>query len=234
MRLLACVLLAVAANADPALLYGGYAGYPYLHHAPLVYSVPSVGVVPTLGATPVAVGGYKAEAGSNGDLPGAVHEVPGIVGAPALATQESAGGVKLTTGTGAYVLGHHLAIAKRSADAEPAADADADPYYYYSGLYGRGYGYGHLGYGYGHGYGYGYYRPYSYGYYGRKKRSAEPTAEPEADAEADPWYYYSGLYGHHGYGYARHGYYGHGYGYGHHGYYGYRPYYGGYYGYYGR
>merc|ERR1711881_359579 len=117
-------------------------GLPYLH-APLVYSVPSVGGVPTLGATPVAVGGYKAEAGSNGDLPGAVHEVPGIVGAPALATQESAGGVKLTPGTGAYaVVAHHL-VGKRSAGAEPAADADADadPYYFYSGLYGRRYGY---------------------------------------------------------------------------------------------
>merc|ERR1719244_2463397 len=128
MRLFACVLLAVAAGADPLL----YTGVPYLyHHTPLVYSVPSVGVVPTLGATPVAVGGYKAEAGSNGDLPGAVHEVPGVFGAPALATQESAGGVKLTTGTGAYVVGHPL-VGKRSAEAEPAADADADPYYLYS------------------------------------------------------------------------------------------------------
>merc|ERR1712088_174465 len=36
----------------------------------------------------------------------------------------------------------------------------------------------------------------------RKKREAEaePTAEAEADPEADPWLYYSGLYGHHGYG----------------------------------
>ena len=35
----------------------------------------------------------------------------------------------------------------------------------------------------------------------RKKREAEPvaeaTAEAAADPEADPWYYYSGLYGHH-------------------------------------
>merc|ERR1711997_423221 len=35
----------------------------------------------------------------------------------------------------------------------------------------------------------------------RKKREAEPTAEAEADPEANPWLYYSGLYGHHGYGY---------------------------------
>merc|ERR1712037_1082033 len=37
----------------------------------------------------------------------------------------------------------------------------------------------------------------------RKKREAEATAEADAEAnpEADPWLYYSGLYGHHGYGY---------------------------------
>merc|ERR1712096_387608 len=102
---------------------------------------------------------------------GAVHEVPGLVGAPLLATQESAGAVSLTTGTGAYaVTGHtlHHAIGKK--------EAEADPAYFYSGLgyghglYGLGYGYGagYAGYGYGrgygyHGYGYGGYR----GYYGR-------------------------------------------------------------------
>ena len=51
------------------------------------------------GPVPVAVGGYRAVAGEGG----AVHEVAGLVPAPALATQESAGGVSLTTGTGAYV-----------------------------------------------------------------------------------------------------------------------------------
>merc|ERR1712203_783153 len=39
----------------------------------------------------------------------------------------------------------------------------------------------------------------------RKKRDADAdadaTAEAEANPEADPWLYYSGLYGHHGYGY---------------------------------
>merc|ERR1712142_1384161 len=69
---------------------------------------------------------------------------------------------------------------------------------------------------------YGY--PYrAYGYYGKKKRSAdaEPVAEPNAEANADAWY---GYYGH-GLGYG----YGHRYGYG--GYYGY-PYRA--YGYYGK
>merc|ERR1711892_1215029 len=37
-----------------------------------------------------------------------------------------------------------------------------------------------------------------------EKREAEATAEAdaEADPEADPWLYYSGLYGGHGYGYS--------------------------------
>jgi len=40
----------------------------------------------------------------------------------------------------------------------------------------------------------------------RKKREAEadPEAAAEADPEADPWLYYSGLYGHHGYGLGYH------------------------------
>jgi len=248
MKFFACVLLAVAANAapeaDPALLYsglgyghglyglGGYAGYGYGLATPVVAPVvtsvvPKVGVVPTVGATPVAVGGYKAVAGSNGDLAGAVHEVPGIVGAPALATQTSAGDVSLTTGTGAYaVTGHAVThyLGKR--------EAEADPAYFYSGLgyghglYGAGYGYGlglgYAGYGYGHGLTYAthYTRPYSY--YANSagvvhavaKREAEPAAEPEAD----PAYFYGG-YGHglgygYGLGYGRYygGYYGRGYG----------------------
>merc|ERR1712025_223918 len=51
---------------------------------------------------PVAVGGYKAVAGDNGDLPGAVHEVPALVGAPALNTQANEG-TSLTVGTSAVV-----------------------------------------------------------------------------------------------------------------------------------
>jgi len=276
MRLLACVLLAVAARAADEeapkvpLLYAGFPyagfyggfGYPYAHHALTYAAVPQVGVVPTLGATPVSVGGYKAVAGDNGGLKGAVHEVPGVYGAPALQTQESAGDVSLTTGTGAYaVTGHVLTphlVGKRSAEPEAEADPEADPWYYYSGLgYGGHYGYaGHYGYGrslgyarYGYGLGYGYGYPY-YGYGARyvansggalhvvAKRSAdpEPAADPEADPEADPWYYYSGL-GYGGYGYGRYGYAGlHGYA-GHYGlgysrYYGY-PYSYGRYGHYG-
>merc|ERR1711974_360816 len=100
---------------------------------------------------------------------------------------------------------------KRDADADATADADADPeadpWLFYSGLY------GHHGYGYGYNYApltytyapytyshvYGHYGLGHYGYYGRKKRDAEPTAD--ADAEADPWLLYGG-YGYGGYAYA--------------------------------
>merc|ERR1712080_744589 len=205
--------VAVAANAapeaDPALLHGGL-GYGYGLAAPVVTApvvtsvVPKVGVVPTVMGTPVAVGGYKAVAGSNGDLAGAVHEVPGLVGAPALATQTSAGDVSLTTGTGAYaVTGHAIThhLGKR--------EAEADPAYFYSGL------------GYGHGLTYAthYTRPYSY--YANSagvvhavaKREAEPAAEPEADPAYGYGYGlgYGRYYGGYGYGLHRgYGYYGHG------------------------
>merc|ERR1711887_232504 len=75
------------AEADAGLLYSGYAGFPAL------------GVVATGGPVPVAVGGYRAVAGEGGP----VHEVPGLVPAPALLKAKSAGGVSLTTGTGAVV-----------------------------------------------------------------------------------------------------------------------------------
>jgi hypothetical protein len=81
------VLLAVVgARAAPQLL-----AYPYYAHAVL----PAASVVATGGSVPVAIGGYKAVAGEGG----AVHEVPGLLPAPALAKQESAGGVSLSTGT---------------------------------------------------------------------------------------------------------------------------------------
>merc|ERR1712025_1071598 len=64
--------------------------------------VPAASVV-TGNSVPVAVGGYKAVAGSNGDLAGPVHEVPGLVPALAVHKQESSGDVSLSTGTGALV-----------------------------------------------------------------------------------------------------------------------------------
>ena len=92
-------------------------GHPYALH----YAVPSAAVV-TGNAVPVSVGGYKAVAGSNGDLAGPVHEVPGLV--PALAThkQESSGDVSLSTGTGhlVHTLTHGVYYGKREAEADPA------------------------------------------------------------------------------------------------------------------
>jgi len=148
------------AEADPALLYGGYglpyAGYPYAAVAPAIaYAVKPLELKTEVTATnlpvPVAVGGYKAVAGDNGDLKGAVHEVPGLVPAAALNTQENSNGGSLTVGTSAIIT-HTLA--KR--------DADADPALLY-GAYGyAGYPYVHSAYTYGH---YGY--PYGgYAYYG--------------------------------------------------------------------
>merc|ERR1712201_1836 len=109
-------------SAEPQLLYSGLA-HPY---AAYPYAVPTVAVKPltvnhevvaTGQAVPVAVGGYKAEAGDNGDLKGAVHEVPALFGAPALNKQENANGGALTVGTSAYL---KTTISKREAEADPA------------------------------------------------------------------------------------------------------------------
>merc|ERR1712013_567182 len=82
----------------------------------------------------VAVGGYKAVAGSNGDLAGPVHEVPGLVPALAVQKQESSGDVSLSTGTGALV---HTPVVtyygKREAEADPALVYGGLPY---AGVYG--------------------------------------------------------------------------------------------------
>jgi len=209
-------------EADPAVV-APVVGYPYAAHpyAAYPYAVPAVvpatqsityktytptvetNVVATNAAVPVAVGGYKAVAGDNGELKGAVHEVPAIFGAPALNAQvNDASQGSLTVGTSAFIthtvgepiVKEHTAVVptlayygKRSAEAAP--EAEADPY-----LYGGYYGHG-LGYGYGHGYGYGGYYGHGLGYYGKRSAEAEPKADP-----------YHLSYG---------GYYGHGYGYGH-------------------
>jgi len=155
MKVFACVLLAVAAQAapeaDPALLYGAYAGLPYAGvYGAGVYGYPyaAAAVVPaasvvTGNSVPVAVGGYKAVAGSNGDLAGPVHEVPGLVPALAVNKQESSGDVSLSTGTGALVaspLVYHYG--KREAEADPALLYGGYAGLPYAGVYGAGvYGY---------------------------------------------------------------------------------------------
>merc|ERR1712045_723124 len=201
-----------SADADPAVV-APVVGYPYaLPYAPAVVPAtqsityktitPTVetNVVATNAAVPVAVGGYKAVAGDNGELKGAVHEVPAIFGAPALNAQvNDASQGSLTVGTSAVIthtvgepiVKEHTAVVPTLAyygkrEAEAAPEAKADPWLY-GGYYGHGLGY--RGY-YGHGLGYG------YGYYG--KRSAD------AEAKADPYLLYGGYYGHglgYGYGY---------------------------------
>merc|ERR1712098_976516 len=105
-------------EAEPAVV-GSIVGYPY---AALPYAAPAVvpatqsityktitptvetNVVATNAAVPVAVGGYKAVAGDNGELKGAVHEVPAIFGAPALNSQvNDASQGSLTVGTSAVI-----------------------------------------------------------------------------------------------------------------------------------
>merc|ERR1712055_256351 len=172
----------------------GYAGVPFAH-APVVPAVvpathavtyktytPTVetNVVATNLPVPVAVGGYKAVAGNNGDLVGAVHEVPAIFGAPALNAQvNDASQGSLTVGTSAVVT--HTAgepIVKEHTVQVPSygvygghyigkREAEADPYVVY-GNYGHGYGHGLYGHGYGYGRGlYGYGARYGvYGYHG--------------------------------------------------------------------
>merc|ERR1712215_240945 len=89
-----------------------------------------------------------------------------------------------------------LAEAEPTAVAAPSAEAKADPYLLYGGYYGYPYAYG------------GYYGRLGYGYWGRKRRSAEAEAEaePAADPKADPYLLYGGYYGY-GHGLYR-GYYG--------------------------
>merc|ERR1712215_182375 len=74
-----------------------------------------------------------------------------------------------------------LAEPEPTAVADPSAEAKADPYLLYGGYYRYPYAYG------------GYYGHLGYGYWGRKRRSAE--AEPAADPKADPYLLYGGYYG---------------------------------------
>merc|ERR1712106_1102660 len=72
---------------------------------------------------PVAIGG------NNGDLVGAVHEVPGLLPAPALLKSVN-GGASLTVGTSAIV---SRSFVKREAEADPALVYGGLPY---AGVYG--------------------------------------------------------------------------------------------------
>jgi len=183
-------------EAEPFLGYGyglPYAGYgyglPYAHAAvvPATQEVTYKTITPTVETNvvatnlpvPVAVGGYKSVAGDNGELKGAVHEVPALFGAPALYAQDNEG-TSLTVGTSAVITHtagepivneHTINVPVAHYIGKREAEAEADPYLLYGGLYngagyGLGYGYG-AGYGLGYGYGlHGYGSPYGYAYYG--------------------------------------------------------------------
>lgn len=174
-------------EADPyvygygALPYAGagYLGYPYAHAAvvPATQEITYKTITPTIDTNvvatnlpvPVAVGGYKSVAGDNGELKGAVHEVPALFGAPALNTQEN-GATSLTVGTSAVVthtigepiVNEHTVTVPAIGHYIGKREAEADPYLLYGGLgygyggYGLGYGHGLVGYGHGYGLGYGY------------------------------------------------------------------------------
>merc|ERR1711892_610833 len=162
------------AEADPGFAYS-------IGHAPaLTYAVPHVYTVPT---------GCQNSEGAF--VPCAQGSYFGVVPVAAAA-----------------VVSVEKREAEATAEADAEADPEADPWLYYSGLYGgHGYGYSHYApltysyapYTYSHvynHYGLGHYGLGYSGYYGRKKR--------EADPEADPWLLYGGYAG-----------YGHGFGYGH-------------------
>merc|ERR1719273_448416 len=108
-------------SAEPQVLvhpyaYGAYGAYPYVVPAVKPLTLKTA-VTATNLPVPVSVGGYKAVAGDNGDLKGAVHEVPGLIPALALDTQENSNGGALTVGTSALV---KYSLSKREAEADPA------------------------------------------------------------------------------------------------------------------
>ena len=88
-------------------------------YIPYTFGYAPAAAVVTGNSVPVSVGGYKAVAGSNGDLAGPVHEVPGLVPALAVQKQESSGDVSLSTGTGVLVPTYGY-YGKREAEADPA------------------------------------------------------------------------------------------------------------------
>merc|ERR1712080_202354 len=112
--LLLAVATQAAPKADPQLILGGlpHLGYSLPAVVPSTHEVTYKTITPTVetnvpatgAAVPVAVGGYKAVAGPNGDLAGPVHEVPALFGAPALNTQtnEDSQG-SLTVGPSAFI-----------------------------------------------------------------------------------------------------------------------------------
>merc|ERR1711887_30008 len=151
-----CAAFAAAeAEADAALLYGGYGYRAGLGYAGLGYGA-------GLGYAGLGYGYGLAAPVATGYGVSNVANTVGIAGVAPAALPALAGGY---AGAGRYVANSAgvVHVAKREAEAEPKAEADA-------GLLYGGYGYGGLGYaGYG-GYGLGYGRlGYAgLGYYGKR------------------------------------------------------------------
>merc|ERR1712212_414128 len=140
MKTIAIVLLAAVAfaepeaqpkaEADPYLLYGGYAGYGYGlgHH--LGYGYGGYGL------------GYRTYYGKR-----EAEAEPKAAADPYLLYGGYRYGHGLGYGYGYHGLGYHglgyRVYGKRSAEAEPKAAAD--PYLLYGGYYGHGLGYGRYG-----------------------------------------------------------------------------------------
>merc|ERR1712215_142011 len=150
------------AEADPALLYGGYAGLGYagLGYAGLGYgyglaapvatgygisnvanTVGIAGVAPA--ALPAVAGGYAGAGTYVANSAGVVHVAKREAEAEPEAKAD-AGLLYAGYGLGAYGYSGLGYYGKRSADAEPEAKADAGLLY---GGYGLGLGYAGLGYG---------------------------------------------------------------------------------------
>merc|ERR1712203_1201628 len=171
------------AEAKPGFVYTTglphplvYGGYPYVHHAPVVYAAAPVGCQNNEGAAvPCAHGVFP-------------YGLVPAVAAPAAAEEEAVESVEKRE-------------AEPTAEADAEADPEADPWLYYHGL---GYAAHPYGYGYyGHGLGYaglGYYGKRE----AEAEPTAE--ADADASPEADPWLYYSHAgYGLHPYGYGYYG-----------------------------
>lgn len=212
MKFLLLLVLAVAvhAEAEPAFAYG-WGG----HYAPITYAASPVvhpyAATPLIYHTPLV---YTTHSGcqnvAGAVVPCALGSLPFLTPSVPVAAEPSA----------VETVDRKKREAEAEADPEAEAEAEAEAWVYYRthGYWPHGYsGYSHYAphsYSYApftYGAHYGYYGLGGHGYWGRKKREADPeaVADPEADPKADPWLLYGGLYGHgapvygghYGYGY---------------------------------
>jgi hypothetical protein len=174
---------------------------------PLIYPYAAPYVIPAVAA------GCRNDAGAVVPCAGAVPFVAplAVAAAPAEAAPAAA-----EAAPAVEAVERKRREAEPEAEAKADADPEADPWLYYSSYYGAApYGYyGYAPYSYSYSYApytysyapYSYYNPYSYAYYGRKKREAEAAPEADPEAEADPYLLYSYPYAYSAYSYAPYAY----------------------------